>query len=144
MSLASSVAGEEYDVLPLFSERYVLIASEQASLPHQLSWPEVADLPLCLLSRDMQNRQTLEELCDLDIARITSRNLVGGQSNVDAGTNVQVGARREIINNIGVYAQEQLQLLDTRLTVTLGLRGDQSSLNGDAKKMYIFPKAAAS
>ncbi len=81
---------------------------------------------------------------DLDIARITSRNLVGGQSNVDAGTNVQVGARREIINNIGVYAQEQLQLLDTRLTVTLGLRGDQSSLNGDAKKMYIFPKAAAS
>lgn len=57
-----SVAHEDYDVLPLFSERYVLIASEQTSLPYQLGWAEVADLPLCLLSRDMQNRQTLEEL----------------------------------------------------------------------------------
>jgi DNA-binding transcriptional LysR family regulator len=57
-----SVADESYDVLPLFSERYVLIASEQTSLPHTLGWAEVADLPLCLLSRDMQNRQTLEEL----------------------------------------------------------------------------------
>ena len=57
-----SVAGEDYDVLPLFSERYVLIASEQASLPRQLSWAEVADLPLCLLSRDMQNRRTLDEI----------------------------------------------------------------------------------
>ncbi len=57
-----SVADDDYDVLPLFSERYVLIASEQASLPHQLSWVEVAELPLCLLSRDMQNRQTLDEV----------------------------------------------------------------------------------
>jgi DNA-binding transcriptional LysR family regulator len=49
-------------VLPLFSERYVLIAGEQASLPRQLSWAEVAGFPLCLLSRDMQNRQTLDEI----------------------------------------------------------------------------------
>lgn len=57
-----SVGGDEYDVLPLFSERYVLVASEQASLPYQLSWGEVAGLPLCLLSRDMQNRRTLDEV----------------------------------------------------------------------------------
>ena len=57
-----SVAGDGYDVLPLFSERYVLIASAQASLPHQLDWGEVAQLPLCLLSPDMQNRQTLDGL----------------------------------------------------------------------------------
>lgn len=57
-----SVPGDEYDVLPLFSERYVLIASKQASLPYQLSWGEVAGLPLCLLSRDMQNRRTLDEV----------------------------------------------------------------------------------
>jgi hypothetical protein len=53
---------EAYDVLPLFSERYVLVAGEQASLPRQLSWAEVAELPLCLLSRDMQNRQMLDEI----------------------------------------------------------------------------------
>lgn len=57
-----SVPGDDYDVLPLFSERYVLVAGEQTSLPHKLGWAEVADLPLCLLSRDMQNRQTLEAL----------------------------------------------------------------------------------
>jgi DNA-binding transcriptional LysR family regulator len=57
-----SVTDEDYEALPLFSERYVLIASEQASLPRQLSWAEVADLPLCLLSPDMQNRQTLDEI----------------------------------------------------------------------------------
>ncbi len=62
MLYARTVSGEDYDVLPLYSERYVLIASEQASLPHQLNWAEVAELPLCLLSRDMQNRQTLDEI----------------------------------------------------------------------------------
>lgn len=55
-----SVADEAYDVLPLFSERYVLVAGDQASLPRQLSWAEVAELPLCLLSQDMQNRQMLD------------------------------------------------------------------------------------
>lgn len=62
MLYSRSVTDEDFDVLPLFSERYVLIASAQASLPHTLGWAEVADLPLCLLSRDMQNRQTLEEI----------------------------------------------------------------------------------
>lgn len=56
-----SIVGDEHDVLPLFTERYVLIAGEQSSLPHELSWAEVANLPVCLLSQDMQNRQTLEE-----------------------------------------------------------------------------------
>jgi DNA-binding transcriptional LysR family regulator len=57
-----SVTDESYDVLPLFSERYVLIASDQASLPRQLSWAEVAGLPLCLLGKEMQNRQTLDNI----------------------------------------------------------------------------------
>lgn len=43
-------------------KRYVLVAGEQASLPRQLSWAEIAELPLCLLSQDMQNRQTLDEI----------------------------------------------------------------------------------
>ncbi|WP_081874944.1 LysR substrate-binding domain-containing protein [Thioclava atlantica] len=57
-----SVTGEKYDVLPLFSERYVLIAEAEASLPHGLSWGEVAELPLCLLSRGMWNRQVLDRV----------------------------------------------------------------------------------
>ena len=57
-----SVTDEAYDVLPLFSERYVLVASDQASLPRELSWAEVSGLPLCVLSRDMQNRQMIDEI----------------------------------------------------------------------------------
>ncbi|KVS36345.1 hypothetical protein WK35_03190 [Burkholderia vietnamiensis] len=56
-----SIEGDDYDVLSLFSERYILVSSEQTSLPHHLGWAEVADLPLCLLTQDMQNRQTIEE-----------------------------------------------------------------------------------
>lgn len=58
-----------YEVIPLFTERYVLVASTQASLPHRLDWSEVAELPLCLLSPDMQNRQTLDKLFDAVDAR---------------------------------------------------------------------------
>lgn len=57
-----SIVDETYDVLPLFSERFVLIANAQAALPRQLSWKEVAALPLCLLGKDMQNRQTLDHI----------------------------------------------------------------------------------
>lgn len=57
-----SAAGDDYDVLPLFSERYVLITNEHTSLPYTLGWAEVADLPLCLLSRDMHNRQMLDDI----------------------------------------------------------------------------------
>lgn len=59
---ARSVADDSYDVLPLFAERFVLVASEQAALPRQLGWVEVASLPLCLLGRDMLNRQTLNAI----------------------------------------------------------------------------------
>ncbi|WOB76152.1 LysR family transcriptional regulator [Achromobacter xylosoxidans] len=59
---ARSVAERpDCEAMPLFSERYVLVASEQASLPHHLDWAEVGGLPLCLLSPDMQNRQTLDK-----------------------------------------------------------------------------------
>ncbi|MGQ0640270.1 MAG: SusC/RagA family TonB-linked outer membrane protein [Gemmatimonadaceae bacterium] len=80
---------------------------------------------------------------DLDIARITSRNLVGGQQNVDAGTTIGVGQNRQRVNNLGVFAQEEIQTLGEQLIVTFGVRADQSSLNADAAKLYVFPKAAA-
>ncbi|MEO7962744.1 MAG: SusC/RagA family TonB-linked outer membrane protein [Gemmatimonadaceae bacterium] len=81
---------------------------------------------------------------DLDISRIVSRGLVGGQQNVDAGTSVSVVQQRQPINNFGIFLQEQLQLLNDRATVSFGVRGDQSSLNADASKLYYFPKIAGS
>ncbi len=80
---------------------------------------------------------------DLDISRITSRNLVGGQQNVDAGTTISVGQVRQRVNNLGLFAQEEIQTLGEKLILTFGVRADQSSLNADAEKLYVFPKAAA-
>lgn len=49
--------------VPLYSERYQLITA--AGNPHsdarQVTWAEVADLPLCLLTPDMQNRRIIDQ-----------------------------------------------------------------------------------
>jgi hypothetical protein len=62
LTYANAVADDAFDALPLFCERYVLVAGENSPLPRQLNWAEVAELPLCLLSQDMQNRRILDEI----------------------------------------------------------------------------------
>ncbi|MBA2564110.1 MAG: SusC/RagA family TonB-linked outer membrane protein [Gemmatimonadetes bacterium] len=81
---------------------------------------------------------------DLNRTSIVTRNLVGGQGNVDQGSSVDVAEDRQRIEEFGIYAQEELLLLDDRMLLTAGLRGDRSSSNGDDEKYYLFPKAAAS
>jgi DNA-binding transcriptional LysR family regulator len=51
-----------FDVMPLYRERYVLLA-RRGSLrghPATITWAEVAALPLCLLTSNMQNRQIID------------------------------------------------------------------------------------
>jgi TonB-linked SusC/RagA family outer membrane protein len=81
---------------------------------------------------------------DLDVDRTTGRNLVGGQSNVDAATNIAKEQQRELIKDLGYFLQEEVLLADERLLLTAGLRADQSSLNSDAGELFWYPKAAAS
>lgn len=54
---------KSFDTYPLFTERYVLIARDDSSLQGKpaLAWEEVAQLPLCLLTRNMQCRQGVDE-----------------------------------------------------------------------------------
>ena len=49
--------------VPLYSERYQLItaAGNAHSDRDRVSWAEVADLPLCLLTPDMQNRRIIDQ-----------------------------------------------------------------------------------
>jgi DNA-binding transcriptional LysR family regulator len=49
--------------VPLYSERYQLItaAGNPLSERRQVSWAEVAGLPLCLLTPDMQNRRIIDQ-----------------------------------------------------------------------------------
>ena len=49
--------------VPLYSERYQLItaAGTEFADRRSVTWAEVADLPLCLLTPDMQNRRIIDQ-----------------------------------------------------------------------------------
>ncbi len=53
--------------VPLYHERYCLITAPQAPLGDRakVSWEEVAQIPLCLLTPDMQNRRILDRMLRL-------------------------------------------------------------------------------
>jgi DNA-binding transcriptional LysR family regulator len=52
------------NVVPLYRERYQLLTAADAPLGDRdvVTWSEVAQVPLCLLTPDMQNRRILERL----------------------------------------------------------------------------------
>lgn len=59
--------------VPLYSERYQLItaAGNRYSERETVTWAEVADLPLCLLTPDMQNRRIINQHLQEAGARVT-------------------------------------------------------------------------
>ena len=81
---------------------------------------------------------------DLNVARIVTHNLVAGQGNVDAGPSPRVFQTRSRVRDLGVFAQEELLMLDNRLLLTAGLRADRGSNNGDPDELFLYPKASAS
>ncbi|MFQ5889025.1 MAG: SusC/RagA family TonB-linked outer membrane protein [Gemmatimonadota bacterium] len=80
---------------------------------------------------------------ELNIARIVSRDLTAGQENLASGTQIEVSQRKERVEDFGFYIQEELQLLDERLTLTGAVRGEQSSANGDDEEVFWYPKGSA-
>jgi DNA-binding transcriptional LysR family regulator len=50
--------------IPIYRERYQLLTAKDSALKHgaSVTWAQVAKLPLCLLTRDTQNRQIIEAL----------------------------------------------------------------------------------
>lgn len=51
-----------FQTFPVFAERYVVVARDAAALRGRasLSWTEVAELPLCLLTANMQSRRIVD------------------------------------------------------------------------------------
>lgn len=51
-----------FKTLPLYQERYVLLARSPAPdlIKKPLSWGDIADFPLCLLTQNMQNRRLID------------------------------------------------------------------------------------
>jgi len=84
-----------------------------------------------------------QEERELSSVYIASRNLNAGETNVDAGTQVKVTENRQLIRDRGFYLQEEMLLLEDRLTLTGAVRGEQSSANGNPYALFFYPKAAA-
>jgi TonB-dependent starch-binding outer membrane protein SusC len=63
---------------------------------------------------------------------------------VNQGTNITAVEHLEQERTLALYAQEEVQLLDDRLLVQVGVRAERSSVNGDIDKFYVFPKASSS
>ena len=84
------------------------------------------------------------ESTDLRVFRLFSQNLNAGQPNIDAGTQSSITENRERVHDRGAYLQEEVLLLERKLALTAGLRGETSSTNGDPNAAYFYPKASAS
>jgi TonB-linked SusC/RagA family outer membrane protein len=75
---------------------------------------------------------------------IVTRDLILGQENVDRGAATEVFENRDLIKGLAFYGQEELLLLNERLLLTAGVRGERSTANGDIDKFYFFPKGSVS
>jgi len=84
------------------------------------------------------------ETRELFVDRVRASNLVGGLQVTTAGTDVGIDAQHTYTKDFGVFGQEEFLTLKEKLLVTLGLRADQSSNNGDPNKVFYYPKASAS
>lgn len=81
---------------------------------------------------------------DLNQTNIVGRNVLSGLHNVDKATNINPTQLLQPQRDLGLFAQEEVLAMDQRLLLTLGVRADRSSRNGDPNKYYLYPKAAAS
>lgn len=71
----------------------------------------------------------------------TATQLIGTQTNVNQSGSIQVTQAKIIQKDRGVVAQEEFNY-DNVVIATVGMRGDKSSRNGDANKLYYYPKGS--
>ncbi len=78
---------------------------------------------------------------DLNTVVNTATQLIGRQTNLDQAGSIQAEQNRNESKDRGFFVQEEFNYKDIAIA-TLGLRGDKSSRNGDANKLYYYPKAS--
>jgi TonB-linked SusC/RagA family outer membrane protein len=79
---------------------------------------------------------------NFNFTNVVGRNLPPGQQNVDKATSININQDEQPQRDVGLFAQEEVLLMDQRANVTLGIRADRSSVNGDPNKYFFYPKAA--
>ncbi len=80
----------------------------------------------------------------LNSTNAVGKTILAGQQNINQATSIVIFQNQVPVRGFGIYGQEEVLAIDQRLLVTLGIRGDRSSVNGDTRKFYFFPKASAS
>ena len=72
------------------------------------------------------------------------QNLPSGVTDVHFGVVQVVGETQSLIKDKAYFAQEEILAFNERLLLTAAINAEQSSVNGDDKKLYNYPKAALS
>src|SRR5205085_5764279 len=79
-----------------------------------------------------------------DVVYNQGRTVPSGAQNIGLAAFPAISEARFRVHDLGAFAQEELILFNERLLLTGALNGERSSVNGDPKKFFAFPKAAAS
>ncbi len=119
------------------------VVSESRNLNYNLSSNGVYTLKLAPATITTQFGVQYEAR-ELYIDRIRAANLVGGLQIPTAGTDVGIDAQHEYVKDFGYFGQGEFLALNERLLLTLGIRADRSSNNGDPDRIFYYPKASAS
>lgn len=82
-----------------------------------------------------------EENVNINNVLNTATQLIGTQTNVNQAGAIQVTQFKTLQRDRGFFVQEEFNYNDIAI-ITAGLRGDKSSRNGDADKLYYYPKAS--
>lgn len=81
------------------------------------------------------------EQFDRNTTIITATELIGSQTNVNQAGAVSTYQFIAKQLDLGGFVQEEVNMND-QMYITLGVRGDKSSNNGDPNKLYFYPKAS--
>ena len=120
----------------LFGTSEVLNLNTGVNVVH--TWRPTSGLLSATTSAGLQFEQRSQ-----DTTNIASRNLTAGQPNVDSGTQVVVNQDRQLVRDRSFFVQEEMLLLDERLTLVGSVLGEQSSTNSNAASaLFFYPKVA--
>jgi TonB-linked SusC/RagA family outer membrane protein len=117
------------------SQGNVVTANLNGTLIHKyMTAPFVATTSVGL-RQGRQNQQ---------IATATGRGLPPGITDVSAALQTFNNEFQQIDKSLSYFAQEEFLTLSERLLVTAGVNSERSSVNGDDRKFFSYPKFSAS
>jgi TonB-linked SusC/RagA family outer membrane protein len=85
-----------------------------------------------------------QESRELSTSRTIAQNLLGGVASIQTATTFVLGEVHTLTQDFGMFAQEEVLLLNDRLFLTAGVRADRSSNDGDPRAFFVYPKTSAS